>query len=63
MIKRMLLSTCAAFSGIQPRPDFDPAEPDAQAWTEAIAEAVRRGLLEPIGVNCDGKTIYERTKK
>jgi hypothetical protein len=25
--------------------------------------AVRMGLLEPIGVNSDGKTIYQRTTK
>jgi hypothetical protein len=63
MTKRLVLLSSTALSGIQPRPDFDPAEPDARAWTEAIAEAVRRGLLEPIGVNCDGKTIYQRTEK
>jgi hypothetical protein len=44
--RRVLLSTCAALSGTRPRPDFDPAEPDARAWTEAIAEAARRERQE-----------------
>jgi hypothetical protein len=51
------------FDGIAPQPDFDPADPDAVEWTELIDEAVRRGLLEPIGVNSDGKPIYRRTSK
>jgi hypothetical protein len=62
--RRLLLSTnLYLFSGIQPRPDFDPTIPDAAEWQKAHDEAVRRGLLEPIGVNCDGKTVYRRTSK
>jgi hypothetical protein len=46
-----------AFSGIKPtQPDFD--DHTDPAWAELINEAVARGLLERVGVNADGKTIY-----
>ena len=54
--KRLLLTTAYALDGIKPQPDFD--DHTDPAWTALINEAVTRGLLERIGVNADGKTIY-----
>ena len=34
---------------------------DDKAWQEVIDEAVARGLLIPIGLNSEGKMVYERT--
>ena len=36
---------------------------DDKAWQEAIDEAVRLGLLIPIGLNSEGKMVYRRTQE
>jgi hypothetical protein len=36
---------------------------DDKAWQELIDEAVRLGLLTPVGLNADGKMMYRRTTK